>query len=476
MKLGRVLRGVAWLACIVVARRVPVCDAQSAITVRPLSYTRFVLPNGLVALVNEDHTSPIVALDVWYHVGAKDEGPGQAGFAHLCEHLMGEGSPNVAMPHRVFIQSLGGTSVRWASTTEDVTHYYYTVPRHQLEVGLWLESDRMAAPLTRADAAHLGVVREVMRQERAQGRENPVFGIADAMTLAGLFPEGHPYRADPVGPMTDLDAATPDAAKRFCAPYYVPSNAVIALSGDVSPDHVKTLIEKYFSDIPRGSAPAKRAVPAGAMVAPARLVLEDARAREATLRFAWPTVGFAHADRLPLAALASLLSRDRSGILSKLLVYDRSLATRVTAVNFDFEQGGLFQIDVSARPSASLTAIEQLVDSVLTSLTAATIREQDLENFKRSNAVDAVTRLQARAMRADTLAHGEIFAGDPVAYAKQVNQTFALTAADVHRVAQHYLTPRRVVMSMIPAGKLDLRSKADLPFTNVTPSAAKPQP
>src|SRR4051794_6104169 len=128
--------------------------AQTVPTVRPLEYTRFVLPNGLVALVNEDHSSPLVAVDVWYHIGAKDEPRGKSGFAHLCEHFMDEGSPNLSMPERTFIQSLGGTSSRWASTHEDITHYYYTIPRNQLEVALWMESDRMAAPLVQADTAH----------------------------------------------------------------------------------------------------------------------------------------------------------------------------------------------------------------------------------------------------------------------------------------------------------------------------------
>ena len=225
---------------------------------RPLEYTRSVLANGLVVLLNEDHSSPLVAVDVWYHIGAKDELPGRTGLAHLCEHLMGEGSPNLSTQQRVFIQSLGGTSSRWANTTEDITHYYYTLPRHQLEPALWLEADRMAAPLSRADAAHLGAVRDVIKQERVQGKENPVFGVADELTRAALFPGDHPYRIDPLGPTTDLDAASADDAKRFCAPYYVPNNAVISLSGDLSASNARMLIEKYFGGIPRGPAPPRR--------------------------------------------------------------------------------------------------------------------------------------------------------------------------------------------------------------------------
>jgi zinc protease len=450
--------------------------AQSASIIRPLEYTRSVLPNGLVVIVNEDHSSPIVAVDVWYHIGAKDELPGRTGLAHLCEHLMGEGSPNVSVPHRVFVQSIGGTSSRWANTTEDITHYYYTVPRHQLEPALWAESDRMAAPLSRADAGHLGPVREVIKQERLQSRENPVFGVADGLTRAALFPGDHPYRIDPLGPTADLDAATADDAKRFCAPYHVPNNAVISLSGDLSSDHAKTLIEKYFGGIPRGPAPSHRTIPPRGLSVTTRLVLEDPHATTTTLRFAWPSVEFAHADRLPLVALGSLLSRDRVGRLNKLLVYDRALASRVSAANFDFEKGGLFQIDVSPRPGVSLTLIEQLVDSTLATFDTQPISAQDLDSFKRSNAVLAVTLLQTRAMRADTLAHGELFAGDPIAYAKQINQTFKITPADVQRVAKRYLSGARVVMSMVPAGQRALISKPELPYTNVSPPLSKAVP
>ena len=203
MRISRVSAGrVAWLASIAVVS----AWVQPAPVVRPLEYTRSVLPNGLVVILNEDHASPIVAVDVWYHIGAKDESPGHTGLAHLCEHLMGEGSPNLSMPQRVFVQSLGGTSSRWANTTEDITHYYYTLPRHQLEVALWMESDRMSAPLSRADAEHLGPVRDVIKQERLQGHENPVFGVADERTRAALFRGDHPYGIDPLGPTADLDA------------------------------------------------------------------------------------------------------------------------------------------------------------------------------------------------------------------------------------------------------------------------------
>jgi zinc protease len=448
------------------------CWGQATPTVRPLEYARFVLQNGLIVLLNEDHSTPLVAVDVWYHFGAKDEVPGRFGFAHLCEHLMGEGSPNIPGPEKVLIESIGGTSVFWANTTEDITHSYYTLPSHQLETALWLESDRMAAPLSQADAAHMATVRETVRQERTQRRDNPVFGLAELYTIAALF-HGGPYANDPLVPMNDLDSANVNEVKAFCTPYYTPNNAVLSLSGDFSSAHAKTLIEKYFGDIHRGNVPSHPQIPAAETVSPRRLVYEDPRARVSTLRLAWPSVGFANPDRLPLVALAWLLSRDRTGLLAKLLQYDRPLATRVIATNFDFEKGGLFQIDVFPRPDASMSTIETLVDSVLTAFSAQSIRPDDLEAFKRSNAVLAITSLETRAARADTLAHGEIFAGDPVAYAKQVNATAALTPGDIARVARRYLGANRMVMSMIPTGRLESISKPELPYTRLPASAGK---
>ena len=181
MNSARIAGSVAALAVLTLGR-----SGASAQSVRPLPYSRMVLPNGLVALVNEDHSAPLVAVDVWYHVGAKNEHPGQTGLAHLCEHLMGEGSPNEPLPAKIFVQSIGGNSTHWGATGEDVTHYFATVPSNQLETMLWLESDRMAMPLSRADSAHVASVRAVIAQERAQNRESPVFGTADGLTVRGF--------------------------------------------------------------------------------------------------------------------------------------------------------------------------------------------------------------------------------------------------------------------------------------------------
>jgi zinc protease len=288
-------------------------NAQTGSSVRPLAYTRIVLPNGLVALVNEDHGSPLVVVDVWYHIGSKDDKPGHTGMAHLCEHLFNQGSPNLDQTQASFYSSIGGTSPHFANTTEDITHFYIAVPSNQLETVLWVESDRMAAPFARVDAQRLSAVRDVIQQERDQNVDNIPFGSARELVVAGLFPAGHPYHETPLPPMADLYGATVDDLKASCGPYYVPGNAVLSISGDVTAPAARALIEKYFGGIPRRAMPARAAAGPVSLPAEKRVVLEDRRANQPRLQIDWPVVGFSHPDRLALRALASALSINRFG-------------------------------------------------------------------------------------------------------------------------------------------------------------------
>jgi zinc protease len=327
----------------------------------------------------------------------------------------------------------------------------------------------MAAPFRRVDARQLSAVREVIKQERDQNVENVPFGAARELAIDALFPAGHPYHLTPLPPMADLYAATIDDVGTSCVPYYVPNNAVLSVSGDVAPSLARALIQKYFGDIQRGGPPSRPPTLPVRLSAEKRVVLEDSRANQPRLQIDWPVVGFSNPDRLALRALASALSMNRVGRLSKLLINDRQLATVVNVDYYDFEKAGVFEVLVLPRPGASMTTIETLVDSVMAALSSSPLTPRELARFNNYNAVTALSSLQTRFARADTLAHGEIFAGDPIAYAKQVTAARALTPAEVQRAAEHHLTSGRLVMSLVPAGKLDLISKPDLPFTNVTP-------
>jgi zinc protease len=454
---------------------------------RPLAYTRLELSNGLVALLNEDHASPIVSIDLLVHVGAKDESTGHTGLAHLCEHLMGQGSPNLAQEEKAFVLSLGGSSPAWAQTDEDRTQYFYTLPSNQLETALWMEGDRFATPLSKADDAHVKLVREVIRQERLQNRENQAFGDANRLTLDQFYVGRDRHPRDPLGPMADLDAVSASDAKQFCAPYYVPNNIIIGISGDFKTADAERWIRTYFGSIPRGAVPAHPDVMPVRFASEKRLVLEDARTKAPTLRISWFGAGVSNPDREPLNALAALLAPDprlrsltpggdRAGRLSKLLVYDRQLATSVTAANIDMQTAGIFEIEVAPRDGASLSAIEALVDSVVADLKTTPFTAQELVPFKHMTPTVAATFLQTRAARADTLAQSLAFANDPEVYVKQARHVARLTPAEVQDVARRYLTSQRVVLSLIPAGRAELASKPELPFTNVTPKPSKAQP
>ena len=444
---------------------------------RPLAYTRFTLSNGLIAILNEDHATPIVSVQVRYHVGSKDDKPERPGIVHLCEHLMSLGSPHLNQPQRDFYRSLGGVSTHYAQTWEDVTEYYITVPSNELETVLWAESDRMAVPLSLADSQAIAAAWRVVEQERRQNVDNVPFGAFKELTVAALFPPGHPYHLAPLSQNAASLAAGPSDVRATCLPYYVPNNAVVAISGDFVAATARSLVEKYFGGIPRGAPPPIPRAELGGSSTPSdterRLVLEDARATQPQLHIAWRGASYASPQRMALLAAASAMSFPRFGRLSKLLIDDRQLASSVTADNHDLERSGVFEVIVVARPGASLTRIEQIVDSTLAAFATAPPTAEELARFNALNRVNAATSLQVHYARADTLAHDQVFAGDPAAYASQADAALALSPADVQAAVRKYLTADRIVMSLVPATKLDLISKPELPYTNVTPAGAR---
>jgi zinc protease len=480
MRIHPFRRSLVALALLAAPAAAQSAHAAKQAPLRAMRYTRVALPNGLVALLNEDHTAPLVSVQVWYHIGSKNDKAGRAGMAHLCEHAQGLGSPNEPLPQRAFYPSIGGTSPHYAQTTEDVTEYYIIIPPNQLETALWAEADRMAAPFSQLTDTNIDGVRAVVAQERSQNIENLPYGVAREIVTAQLFPLGNPYHLVPLPPMADLYNATPSDLRSACAPYYVPNNAAIALSGDFSTASAKKWIEKYFGPIKRAAAAPVIAVPKVAPTAERRLVLEDARANQPRIQFNWIGASYADPDRLALLALASSLSLSRFGggppplgRLTKALTIDRPLATAVIADNSDLEKSGIFEILVFPRAGASLSAIESVVDSTLADLATHPITAAELTRFQSYNAVAAVTSLQTRFARSDTLVHDFVFTGDPTAYAKQAAATRALTPRDLDRVAAKYLTKSRVVMSLVPKGKLDLISKPERPYVNVTPASSE---
>ncbi|HEX4681173.1 MAG TPA: pitrilysin family protein [Gemmatimonadaceae bacterium] len=439
---------------------------------RPLAYTRFILPNGLTAILNEDHSAPIAVVDVWFHVGSKDDKPGHTGMAHLCEHLSDLRAPQLDQPFATFYSSIGGTSPHFGATTEDITHFYVAVPPNQLETVLWAEGGRLAAPFTGIDSAQLRAVIGVIARERESSVDAVPLAVYRELIVAAMFPASHPYHRTPLPPMPELNSTTVADLRDACAPYYVVNNAVVSISGDIDAIRARGLVMRYFGHLPRGAVPPRPAAPAVTLRAEQRLVLEDRRVTVPRLAMAWPGAAFGASDRAALRAIAFALAAPRFGRISRLLVDERKLAANVIVNNYDFEKGGVFEITVFPRPGASMTTIESVIDSVVADLRTTRFTAREIERFNAYDRVASTASLETRFARADTLGQGQVFVGDPVAYARQSDAARTLTAVDLGRAARKYLTPGRVVMSMVPAGKLDLASKPDLPYHNVTPPSS----
>ena len=436
---------------------------------------RFVLSNGLTVLVSPDHAAPIVALTMWYHVGSKNEVPGRTGFAHLFEHVMFQGSEHIPKGEHIKIIEDAGGQLN-GSTNNDRTNYYDVLPKNYLETALWLESDRMGALLAALDQAKLDNQRDVVKNERRFRVDNQPFGRSQEVQLSALYPASNPYSWPVIGSMADLSAASLDDVKQFFRTYYAPDNAVLSISGDVDIARTKALVERYFGGIPRGPDISRPTVTPTPLRAEKRLVLEDPKATLPRLTIAWDAGGVRSADRAALDALASLLTQDRTSRLTKLLIYDRQLATSVSANAFAAEDEGTFRITVNPRPGVPLTTVEQVVDSVVAAVAATPAPASEIQRTKSYALVGTTTALEPVLARAETLARGQTYFSDPGHYKVELEAAAAVTPEDVQRVAKQYLTAGRVVLSMVPAGKLDLVSKPAQPYTNATvaPEGASP--
>ena len=444
--------------------------AQSTFKIPTIPVERYQLPNGLTVLLSEDHSAPVVSVDVWYHVGSKNERPGRTGFAHLFEHVMFQGSEHIPYGvHFKTVESGGGDAN--GSTEEDRTNYFETFPSNRLETALWLESDRMGFLLPALDQTKLDAQRAVVKNERRQRVDNEPFGSADEVVSAAMYPPTNPYSWPVIGSMADLSAASLEDVKNFFRTYYAPNNAFLAVSGDFTPATAKAWIAKYFGGIPSGPAVVRPTVPRTTLPAEKRLVLEDVKAELPQLSITWPTVGNDNRDAIALSALGNILTEDRTSRLTKLLVYDRQLATSVDASQETHENAGQFQISVTPRSPDGLTEIERLVDSTVAVLLTTSPTVQEVERFKNYVRVRTTLGLDGAFEKGEILLNGETMHHDPLYYIKSTNEKLALTPADLERVAKEYLTPGRIVLSMVPAGKLDEIAKPSASYTNVTPKA-----
>src|SRR6476660_2589642 len=345
-------RRVAVLACAVL---VSTAAAQQSSSIN-IPFEQYVLPNGLTVILAPDRSTPTVAVNVWYHVGSKNEIPGRTGFAHLFEHVMFTGSGHVPYGlHDKLTEGVGGTNN--GTTSNDRTTYFETIPSNYLESALWLESDRMGYLLDTLDLAKLNAQRDVVKNDGRQSIDNQPYGRSSEIIDAAIYSPSHPYSWPVIGSMTDLSAASEEDVKNFFRLYYAPNNAILTIVGDFEPAIAKTWVTKYFGDIPRGKPVTRPNVQPVTLAKETRLVLED-RVQVPRLYIQWPTVGEKGDDRFALDVLSSILTGPRTARLTKALVYDQQAAASVSAFQNSNEDVGDFGIIITPRPDHSLTDLE----------------------------------------------------------------------------------------------------------------------
>src|SRR5213082_859556 len=421
-------------------------------------YQTFTLPNGLQLIVHEDHSVPVVAVNMWYHVGSSDEKPGRTGFAHLFEHIMFMGSQHV--PTGEFdrlLEAAGGDNN--GSTTEDRTYYYEDAPGNALPLPLWLDSDRMGFLLPEITAEKVDLQRGVVQNERRQSYENRPYGLAEENILQRLYPPDHPYNWPVIGSMADLQAASLEDVRQFFQKYYTPTNATLAIAGDITARDARQLVERYFGDIPRGPAVTRTPPPPVQVAGVVGPVLED-RVQLPRVYDAWHTVKAFSADDATLDVLANVLDGGRSSRLYRRLVYELQIATDVVAFQDGTRIDGKFEIFATARPGHELGELQRVIDEELRKLADQGPTVREVERARNTFEAQFLSRMERVGGKADQLNFYDYFVGTPDYFQKDLDRYGRVRAAEVRRAVQMYLTgAHRVVLSVVPQGKPELGVK-----------------
>ncbi len=405
-----------------------------------IPYTRFTLDNGLTVLVHEDHKAPVVAVSVWYNVGSKDEPAGKTGFAHLFEHLMFGGSENAPGSYFTPMRNMGATDMN-GTTWFDRTNYFETVPTQALEQALFLESDRMGYMLGAITQETLDLQRGVVQNEKRQGDNQP-YGLNQYKQLEALFPEGHPYRHSTIGSMADLDAASMETVRDWFRSNYGPNNAVLVLAGDITPAQARQLTEKYFGPIPRGPVNNPAQAPVPTLAAPVNETIRD-RVANAQVEISWAVPGMLDPDSVPLSVGASVLGGLASSRLDNELVRGEQTAVSVSAGNGAYHRIGIFEITLNIKPGQDPAAVEARAREILNGLIADGPTADEVERVKTqyvSRRIQGLEQVGGFGGKAVALAEGQLYAGDPEFYKKQLAAYAAVTPAQVQAAMQKWLT------------------------------------
>ncbi|HEX3694878.1 MAG TPA: pitrilysin family protein [Polyangia bacterium] len=406
------------------------------------------MPNGLTVILHEDHTSPLVVVDLWYHVGSKDEDPGRTGFAHLFEHLMFMGSKNAPYPSFDAVMEMWGGHNN-GTTSNDRTNYYEVGPKNLLETFLWLEADRMATLAEVITDDELNRQRKVVQNERRQSYENRPYGRAELVIPEVMYPAQHPYHWPTIGSHEDLEAASVADVQAFFERFYRPSNASLVIGGDFDPKAARAMVDRYFGWQDNRPVP-RRATAAPAVLAENHAVTETDRVQLPRLRLCWHSPALYAPGDADLDMAAHILGGGKSSRLYKTLVFDRRLAQDAFAYQGSQMLGSLFQIGVTAKPGLTLDDMQRAVDEELDRLVSHGPTAEELERARNSHLADFFKGLDHLQTRADLLNHYEHLLGDPGACQQDIGRYEAATVASVRDALAKVAAGRRLDLRVLP--------------------------
>ncbi|MGC1616162.1 MAG: pitrilysin family protein [Candidatus Acidiferrum sp.] len=415
-----------------------------------IPFQKFVLENGLTVIVHEDHKAPIVAINIWYHVGSKNEKPGKTGFAHLFEHLMFGGSEHSHGRYIDAMEKIGATDLN-GTTNNDRTNYFENVPTSAVDFTLWMESDRMGFLLGSLDQKTLDLQRGVVQNEKRQD-ENQPYAVSEQLITQNTYPAGHPYSWTVIGDMADLNAASMDDVKEWFKTYYGPSNVTIVLAGDIDVKTAKEKVEKYFGNIPPGPPVAHQEVWIAKMTGKHRQIVQD-RVPQARIYKVWniPQYGSADADYLDM--VSDVLSQGKTSRFYKRLVYDDQIATDARALVDLNEIAGQFYVQATARPDQDLARVEKELDEELARFLKDGPTAEELARVKaqhEASFIRGIERIGGFGGKSDKLAQSQVFVGSPDAYKVSLKRVQDATAEDLKAAANRWLSDGVYALEVLP--------------------------
>ena len=416
-----------------------------------IPYQKYVLPNGLTVILTEDHSDPIVHVDVMYHVGSAREEIGKSGFAHFFEHMMFEGSDHVKSGDHFKIITAAGGSLN-GNTTRDRTTYFETVPSNQLEKMLWLESDRMGFLMNAVTQQKFEIQRATVKNERGQNYDNRPYGLGSEAVSKALYPYGHPYSWLTIGYVKDLNKVDVNDLKRFFLRWYGPNNATLTIGGDIDPKQTLAWVKKYFGSIPRGPAVTKTILPAPVISNDRYISYTDNYAKLPLLYIDYPGVKLFDKDAAALNALSMIIGQGENSIFYKNFIKMRKAAQAgMSSDNNEF--AGDISLEVVPYPGATLADMKAMVNASFAEFEKNGVTDDDLARFKGKAESDYINSLASVAGKVNELAEDQIFTGNPDQIGKQVDDIRKVTKADVMRVFSQYIKGKAsVILSILPKG------------------------